>query len=658
MRRPHVETLAAALLLAAGSRLSRAQVLGEGPASAVETAPAAPLPALTALKGLDGRLAPAASPGALPALSPLPVLGMGPPAAEGRPAALERPGGGLRVQPRGAGKPAEERSGAGAELRAAARAAGPGGGSEGPVRAGPGGLFDGSRPLNVLLAASEAVPFVKTGGLADVVDALGKGLVRAGHRAALVLPKYKDARLDGHSVEALPGAVQVRMGDRVESARVLKTASGGVDVYLIEHDGYFGREGVYSSAYGDHPDNDERFLFFSRAALEAARLAGFRPDIVHVHDWPTGLVPALLKSAYAADPFFAGTASVFSIHNLAYKGLFAPETLEKAGLDARPLAPSDFLLDGRVSFLKTALLHADKLVTVSRRYAEETRRSPEFGYGLEGLLDSRGPDYTGILNGVDLESWDPSRDPRLPIRYGLQDALKGKAANKRAFQESHGLDVHPRAPLIGVVSRIASQKGLDLVADIAPALIKMGAQLAVLGSAHPQDGEGLEVERRLKELADRHPGSVFAHPFDLDLPSAVFAASDFYLMPSRFEPCGLSQQFAMLYGSIPIVTPVGGLADTVFDRPGEPGSSGFHVGEFTAPGLMKAVVRALAAYRRPGMMERLVQTAMSRDASWDASIAEYLEVYREALDKIRWKSSGGSARSERREPPGESSSSS
>lgn len=487
--------------------------------------------------------------------------------------------------------------------------------------------FDGGRPLNVLMAGAEAVPFIKTGGLADVVDAVSRGLVERGHRVMMVLPKYRSLKLAGVTLTAA-GKVSVPIGGRMETARLLTAKVDGVDVVFLDHPEFYDRDGgpyaSKTSSYGGD-DNDERFAFYSRAALEAARALDLRPDVVHAHDWHAALIPAFLKLTYAADPFFAATRSIVTIHNLAFQGVYAKETAGKLGFDASA-ANGPLEYHGGISYLKAGLALADAVTTVSPTYAREIRAGPEFGMGLQDTLNARPDGVRGILNGLDPALNDPRTDAHIARNYGPEDAAEGKAANKAWIQAHRGLDVDPEAPLLVVASRLAGQKGIDLVLESINELVARGAQVLITGSGDKP------LEAALAEAVARHPGKVASHPFDETFVHAVYAAADFLLMPSRFEPCGLSQLIAHRYGALPVVNPTGGLADTVRDlRADAVRGDGIVMREFSVLGLVEAVEAAIAGYRHPEALPAARATAMANDSSWGPALDAYEALYRELL---------------------------
>ena len=480
--------------------------------------------------------------------------------------------------------------------------------------------------MKILVAAGEAVPFCKTGGLADVVGALTQRLGALGHDVCLFLPKYRAihaASLDG----GISQPIKVPLAGGMVEAGLTFLHRRGVSVYFVDYPLYFDREGMYGNAGKDHEDNDRRFALFSRAILEGAKAIGFKPDVIHLHDWQTGLAAAHLKRHYKNDPHFAGTGCVFTIHNMAYQGNFPRAALEVGGFGPEDWSSEGLEYYGQVSYLKAALVHADKLSTVSPTYATEIQSSPDRGFGLEGLLGRRSKDLRGILNGIDLETWDPSRDASLPRRYSPADAAAGKAACKEALQRECGLDIRGYRPLIGVVSRLDYQKGLDIaLGALEPRLDR--CQLVMLGTGDPS------LTEMFAALERRRAGSVHFHrSFDEAFAHRVYAASDIFLMPSRFEPCGLGQMLAMRYGAVPLASRTGGLVDTVYEESseGRP-ANGFLCAPGDGADLARALDRALEAARGPQWGARL-KAGMMGDFSWDRSVEHYLDLFREAAPK-------------------------
>lgn len=476
--------------------------------------------------------------------------------------------------------------------------------------------------MKILFVASEAVPFCKTGGLADVVGTLAQKLGAAGHDVCLFLPKYRCVRAPQLD-EGSELRVEVPFEGSTTSAGLRLLHRRMVTTYFVDHPAFYDRDGLYSAEGQDHADNARRFAFFARAALEGAKAVGFKPDVVHAHDWQTGLVCAHLKRHYANDGNFSGAGSVFTVHNMAYQGNFPAESLAATGLGADEWTAEGLEYYGQVSYLKAGLAYADRITTVSPTYAREIQESGDKGFGFEGLLRRRSSVLRGVLNGLDTDAWDPTRDACLPRRYGPADALEGKAASKEALQKECALEPRADRPLIGVVSRLDYQKGLDLALPALEPLLDR-AQFVILGTGDAILGEKFAAFERA------HPGAVHFHrSFDEAFAHRVYAASDLFLMPSRSEPCGLGQMIAMRYGCVPVVASTGGLVDTVFERGSEEQpANGFLCAPNDPKSLSQALGRALDAYRGPRWPD-LVKAAMSGDFSWDRSVDAYLRIYRQ-----------------------------
>lgn len=476
--------------------------------------------------------------------------------------------------------------------------------------------------LKVLLAASEMVPYCKTGGLADVVGALAAYLPPHVD-LAVFLPRYKALR-QNDTFAALDDDFVVPLAGQKERVRLFKNAS----VFLVDHP-LFDREGLYGIGGRDHPDNARRFTLFSRAVLEGAKSIGFKPDIIHGHDWQTGLIPAYLKTLYAQDAFFHRTGSLITIHNIAYQGVFPQETLRDTGLPPEDFHMHKLEFYGQMNFLKAGLVYADYISTVSQNYAREIKNSKDKGAGLEGVLLARRDVLTGILNGIDTNIWNPQTDPYLSANYdpvkNIGGGLTIKTQNKTKLQKTLGLKPDPKVFFLGMVSRLDPQKGIDWAIEVLPRFLGEGAvQAVILGTGDPA------YEKAAKELSRRH-GKSFKAVFEFNDPLAhqIYAASDGFLMPSRFEPCGLGQMIAMRYGALPIVAQTGGLADTVTP------DKGFLMDDSTAAGLSRAIVQALDCYQKdPSRWKIMVKQAAQTDFSWAASIKRYLELYRLAQTKV------------------------
>ncbi|MFQ5611485.1 MAG: glycogen synthase [Anaerolineae bacterium] len=480
------------------------------------------------------------------------------------------------------------------------------------------------RPLKILLLAAEVVPFAKTGGMADVTGSLPKALRALGHDVRVAMPRYGRVRPERFHLERLLTEFPVPIHEGARPASLWQTTlEGGTPVYFVENAPYFEREGIYM-----YPDDAERFIFFCRAALEATRHLNWQPDIVHCHDWHTALVPNWLETLYADDPHFAGTAGVYTIHNLAYRGIFGHRVLEIAGIDeygflAHPDKPEEREI---VDFMARGIYFSDVISTVSPTYAREIL-TPEQGEGLEKLLYDRRDHLYGIVNGIDVDHYNPATDAQIEATFDV-DHRQARQANKLALQHEAGLTPDPEKPLLGIISRLTEQKGIGLLTAMAePILHHLDAQLVIMGTGeqHYHDFFG--------NLLARFPGQagVFL-TFNDRLARMIFAGSDMYLMPSRFEPCGLNQMIAMRYGSVPVVRAAGGLADTVasFD-PRSGVGTGFVFEAYDALAFYTAVVRAVETYRNPYQWQILQGRCMTTDVSWSAPAREYEKLYRQAL---------------------------
>ena len=475
--------------------------------------------------------------------------------------------------------------------------------------------------MRVLFAASEAVPFAKTGGLADVAGALPKALAKLGHDVRVVLPRYRTADPVKFQLLQVMASLPVPVAGRTADAAIWRGAMGPVPVYLVGHEGFYNREALYQTQDGDYPDNAERFAFFSRAVLEVARTLGFIPDILHCNDWQTGLIPTYLRTALLGARDIQATGVLFTLHNLGYQGLFGPEALAAANLGREIFNPFGIEFHGKVNYLKAGLVFADLINTVSRRYSQEIQ-TEEFGHGLEGVLRARARDVHGILNGIDYEEWHPSRDAFIVAKFS-QGNLAGKAACKADLQRAFGLPERPNVPLLAVISRLTPQKGMDLVAEALDALLDLDSQFVLLGT-----GEA-NLHQAFEQAKLRHGSRVgLKLGFDVALSHKIEAGADIFLMPSRYEPCGLNQMYSLAYGTVPIVRTTGGLDDTIqpFD-PDTGAGNGFKFVEATSGALLATVRGAVALYHQPDRWHHLVQNGMACDFSWDRSAKEYEALY-------------------------------
>jgi starch synthase len=479
--------------------------------------------------------------------------------------------------------------------------------------------------MRVLLASSEVTPFAKTGGLADVAGALPKALKALGHDIRVVLPKYRVVDTAKHGLRRILPTLPVPIAGTVETAAVWEGAIGSVPTYFIQQDEYYEREGLYQVGGKDHPDNAERFAYFSRAVLELAQALDFLPTVYHCNDWQTGLVPTYLRTAYQRDPPFRRAGVLFTVHNLGYHGLFKPAALAIANLGPELFTPFGVEFYGRVNFLKAGLVFSDLINTVSRKYSQEIQ-TEAFGHGLDGVLRSRATDVHGILNGIDYDEWHPSRDQYIAARFSQED-LRGKAVCKADLQRIFGLPERPDVPVLAVISRLAEQKGMDLVAEALDAILELDTQVVLLGTGEPALHEAFGAAK------SRHPSRIgLKLGFDEGLAHKIEAGADMFLMPSRYEPCGLNQMYSLAYGTIPVVRATGGLDDTIepFD-PKTGTGNGFKFAEVTADALRRTVREAVALHKRPGAWRRLIQNAMACDFSWNRSAKEYEALYEEIV---------------------------
>jgi starch synthase len=479
--------------------------------------------------------------------------------------------------------------------------------------------------MNIAFLASEVIPYAKTGGLADVAGALPKFLGRLGADVRVFMPYYREVRLKNLPLRTVIAKASLDLPGGPKDYSVLEHAADGFSVLFIVRDEFFDREALYGTPAGDYPDNGERFAFFARASLEAMRALGFRPDIVHGHDWQAATVFAYMKFIYASDPFFEKARSLFTVHNLAYQGLFAPEVLAAVGLPAFLFNMNDLEFYGKVNYMKAGILYATAVTTVSPRYSREIQ-TPEFGCGLDGLLRSRSRALSGILNGVDYADWDPAVDRLIPANYGPSDR-NGKTVCKSGLLRMFGLEAAANRPVAGMVTRLAGQKGVDIVCEALAGIFKLGLAVVILGTGEQK------IQEFLTEAHRKHPDRLgLKIAFDERMAHTIYAGSDLFLIPSRYEPCGLTQMYALKYGTVPVVRATGGLDDTIreFDSVARTGN-GFKFEAAAAPALLAALGRALEVQSRKEDWDALVRNAMAADFSWTRSAREYLALYEKIL---------------------------
>ena len=480
--------------------------------------------------------------------------------------------------------------------------------------------------MKILYASGEVVPFAKTGGLADVAGALPKSLSKLGHEVVVVMPKYKMVDEKKFSLEKVYENLPVRIADRTELADIYrsKLPKSNVAIYFIANQKYFDREGLYQDKGIDYPDNCERFSFFCRAVMEFIPKTTFFPDIVHCNDWQTALILAYVKKMYN----WPRVAKVYSIHNMGYHGLFPKEQIFLTGFGWEMFTSETLEFWGNLALTKAGFVFADIINTVSETYAQEIQKE-EFGYGLAGLLKSRHQDVFGIINGLDYELWNPETDPQIVKNYGVR-SIPLKYENKLALQRQNGLPEKKDIPLIGMITRLADQKGFDILAGAMDEIMHLKCQMVILGTGEPKYHE------LLMNLKKKHPKHIGVNlGFDAALAQMIYAGSDLFLMPSHYEPCGLGQLISYKYGTIPIVRKTGGLADTVqniYPRTGK--GDGFVFEEYTSAALLDAVKRAIETYKNKKAWMSLVEKVMCYDYSWDASARKYLDLYKKALQRV------------------------
>jgi len=462
--------------------------------------------------------------------------------------------------------------------------------------------------MKILLAASEVVPFAKTGGLADVAGALPLALEELGEEVIIAMPKYKAISEDKFRIQKSKEGVP------------FSVIGKNIKVYFIESDKYFNRDGLYQDKTGDHKDNLERFSFFSEGVLNLLKRINFTPDIIHVHDWQSALIPVYLKTVYKNDAFFKSVKTVLTIHNLGYQGLFPKEEFPKLGLDWSLFNIEGLEFFGKINILKGGLEFCDIINTVSPTYSREIQ-TKEFGFGLEGVLNKRKECVFGILNGLDYSIWDPATDKFIVKNFSI-NSIDGKSKDKEDLQKLCKFPLKPDVPLFGIVSRLAEQKGFDILSDGIDSICKMDLQLVILGTGD------LKYHLILENMVKKYPKVISLHlKFDDQLAHKIYAGSDIFLMPSKYEPCGLGQLISLRYGTIPLVFKTGGLADTV-DK-----NNGFVFARYAKEDLIKTIKASVAAYKNKQGWLSLMNTAFECDFSWEESARKYVQLYTSAARK-------------------------
>jgi starch synthase len=464
--------------------------------------------------------------------------------------------------------------------------------------------------MKILFASAEAYPLAKVGGLGDVAGSLPKALKALGHDVRLVLPRYGSIQ-EGAEI----GPLSVAIGGEKHAGLLRTTMIGRVPVYLVDHRLFFDRPKIY-----EYDDDGKRFALFGRAVLDLLPVADWWPDVIHVNDWHTALAAAFLRTTHAGDARYARIRSVLTIHNLQHQGVFPRELFDWTGLPPETWNPEGVEFYGRFNFLKAGIVYADRVNTVSPTYAREIQTA-EYGEGLDGLLRSRAAKLSGILNGIDYDVWNPGKDTHLAQKY-TKSTIEKKAKDKEALQKEMGLVVDPKAPLFGIVSRVAAQKGFDILQPALPEILALGAQVVLLGTGEKK------YEEPLATLAGEGRGFAAALKYDEVLAHRIYAGSDFFLMPSRFEPCGLGQIISLRYGTVPVVRATGGLADTVTEiSANREEGNGFVFTEYASEELLATVRRGIELYRQKRGWTSLRQRGMAMDLSWKASAAAYADLY-------------------------------
>lgn len=491
-----------------------------------------------------------------------------------------------------------------------------------------------AKPLSILFVTSEVIPFAKTGGLADVSAALPQVIRELGHDIRIIIPKYaavSDRKFKIHDIKRLTD-MPIPLGDRVLLGSVkssfLTSIKSKVQVYFISNQELYCRSDLYIDPKTKQawPDNDDRFMFFSRGVLETMLRLGWKPDIIHLNDWQTGLIAALIKTEYADEPLFKNTKVIFTVHNAAFQGIFPKESFPKTGLPAKVFKTDGLEFHGDINLMKAGLMYADAITTVSPTYAKEIRSSEEYGFGLEGVFKKKARRTVGILNGMDTQLWNPEEDTMISQTYSAE-TLDRKQENKKALCERFHLPYEATIPLIGVVSRLAEQKGFDLIEEKLDELMKLDLQLVVLGSGEKRYEDLLtKAMKKYKKKIGVHIG------FDEALAHLIEAGADMFLMPSKYEPCGLNQMYSLRYGTLPIVRATGGLADTVEDLNDRPKlGTGFVFEKYSGKQMLDAVKRAIAAFEDKKCWQSAMKRAMQKDLSWDASAEKYIDLYKKVL---------------------------
>ncbi len=483
-----------------------------------------------------------------------------------------------------------------------------------------------SDKLKVFYISPEVSPFAKSGEVADVADSLPKYLSALGMDVSIFMPKYRRPEIESLSMELLISNLLVPLGKNKVKCQVFKSELGKYSIFFIDNARYFWRDNIYGSGKDEYLDNDERFVFFNRAVLEFIIKTEMTVDVIHCNNWPTALIPVFLKTHYAGMSRFKKTASVFTVHNVAFQGEFPPEAIALTGLNWDYLKPKGLSFKGKFNFLKGGLLFSDVISTVSSSYRRELM-TRKHGFGMENILKDRRKDLFAIRNGIDYENWDPERDPYIEKNYTFS-GIKSKKINKQDLVEEAGLNISPNTPLLGLISHFAEHKGFDILLEAIDELIAMEVGLIVMGRG------GEEYEKRLAEAKRKHPDRIVVKlGFSPGFTHKIVAGSDIILIPSRYEPCGLNQLYGFRYGTVPVVRAIGGLKETVepFDKKSLRGN-GFVFKEYSPEALLGAIREAVGSYRKPRLWKKIVKAGFRQNFSWTSSAKRYIRLYRHALE--------------------------
>ncbi len=492
-----------------------------------------------------------------------------------------------------------------------------------------------SKKLNILFVTSEVAPFVKTGGLADVSSSLPQALTELGHEVRLLVPKYgaiDERKFKIHEVVRLKD-LTIPMGERNITFSLRSSFLIGpkarVQIYFLENEEYFtSRENLYvdQKTGNDYPDNDERFILLARSVFSLIKTLSWVPDIIHLNDWQTGLIPAYIKIVYKNDPQIERIKTVFTIHNLAYQGFFPKSSFSKTGLPDELNSEKGIEIYGRLNFMKSGILYSDAITTVSERYAEEITKDDELSAGLKQVLHKRKKHLFGILNGIDDKVWNPEIDNLIAKNYSIKN-FDGKLENKKSLLEKFKMEFNEEIPVIGMISRLVDAKGFDLISEIAADILKEDVRMILLGS-----GDKI-YHAFFENLQKKYPGKfACVLGFDEELAHLIEAGSDIFLMPSKYEPCGLNQMYSLSYGTVPVVHETGGLADTVtrFNEKEETGN-GFSIKKYNSADLLKEIKRALKIYGDKKVWHKIVKNGMKNDYGWNNSAKKYLDLYKNLI---------------------------